>query len=51
MYHVLPALHEFLIDDLASVVLAGLDMDCLLDYGACPASECLSSAILQEASP
>ena len=30
-HHVLAALHELLVDDLASIVLAGLDVDGFLD--------------------
>ena len=45
-HHVLPALHELLVDDLASIVLAGLDVHGLLDDGVCTASQSLSGAIL-----
>ena len=45
-YHVLPALHEFLVNDLASEVLAGLDVHGLLDNGIRAATEGLARAVL-----
>ena len=37
-YHVLSALHELLVDDLASIILSSLDMDCFFDDGVCAAA-------------
>lgn len=44
--HVFPALHEFLVDYLASIVLSSSNMDGLLDDGIGPAAEGLSCPIL-----
>jgi hypothetical protein len=46
-HHVFPTLHELLVNDLASIVFAGLDMYGLLDDGICAASKRASCAILQ----
>lgn len=43
----LTALHEFLVDDLAGIILARLDMNRFLYNGICTATECLSSTILE----
>ena len=45
-HHVLPPLHELLVDDLASIVLPGLDVYGLLDDGIRPTPECLAGAVL-----
>ena len=45
-HHVFPPLHEFLVDDLASIVLSSLDMHGLLDDGVCSTAQSLASAIL-----
>lgn len=45
-HHVLPSLHEFLVDDLACVVFARLDVDGLLHDGIGPTSKGFSRAIL-----
>ena len=45
-YHVLPTLHEFLIDDLASIVLASLDVNGFLDDGVGSATQGLAGTIL-----
>lgn len=44
--HVLAALHELLVDDLAGIVLARLDVHGLLYDGVCSTAERLASAIL-----
>lgn len=49
-YHVLPTLHELLVDHLAGIVLAGLDMDGLLYDRIRSAAEGLPCAILCELS-
>lgn len=45
--HVLTALHKLLVDDLAGIVLAGLDVDGLLYDGIGAASKRLACAILR----
>ena len=45
-HHMFPTLHEFLIDDLACVVLSGLYMDGLFDNSICTATKGSSCAIL-----
>jgi hypothetical protein len=42
----LPPLHELLVDDLAGIVLAGLDVDGLLHDGIRSATKRLACAIL-----
>ena len=42
----LPPLHELLVDDLASIILARLDMHGLLYDGIRAAAQCLASAVL-----
>lgn len=49
-HHMLAALHEALVDDLAGVVLAALDVDRLLHDRVRPAAERLSGAVLSGAS-
>jgi len=46
-YHVLPPLHEFLVDDFASIVLAGFDMNRLLHDCIRAAPEGTSCAVLE----
>ena len=46
-YHVLPTLHEFLVNDLASKVLAGLDVYRFFDDSIRPTSKGFTSPILQ----
>ena len=48
-HHVFPPLHELLVDDFAGKVLAGLDVDGLLDDGIRSAAERLARAVLSEA--
>ena len=45
-HHVFPPLHELLVDDLASIVLAGLDVYGLLHDSVRSAAECLACPIL-----
>jgi hypothetical protein len=45
-YHVLSTLHELLVNDLAGIVFASLDVDGLLDYGVCARPEGLASPVL-----
>ncbi len=45
-HHVLPPLHEFLVDDFARIVLASLDMHGLLDDRVRPTAKSLASTIL-----
>ena len=45
-YHVLPPFHEFLVDHLACIVLARLDVHGFLHDGIRPTPERLSSTIL-----
>ena len=45
-YHVLSALHELFVDDLAGIVFSGLDVDGLLHDGVGAASEGLAGAVL-----
>ena len=49
-YHILPTLHEFLVNDLASKVLACLDVYRFFDDSICPTSEGFTCPILQECS-
>lgn len=49
-HHVFPTLHKFLVDDLACKVLAGLDVDGLLDYGICSTSKRFTCPILEQSS-
>ena len=46
-HHVLPALHELLVDDLAGKVLAGLDVDSLFDDSIGAASEGFTCTVLE----
>lgn len=46
-HHVLSALHEFLVDDLAGIVLAGLDVDSLFDDGVGAGAKSLAGAVLE----
>jgi hypothetical protein len=46
----LTALHKLLVDDLAGIVLARLDVDGLLYDGVRSASECFACAVLQKGS-
>ena len=45
-HHILPPLHEFLVDHLACIVLARLDVHGFLHDGVRPTPQCLSGAIL-----
>ena len=42
----LPPLHELLVDDLAGIVLAGLDVDGLFDDGVGTGAEGFAGAVL-----
>ena len=44
----LAPLHELLVDDLAGIVFAGVDVDGLLHDGVRPAPERLACAVLRE---
>jgi hypothetical protein len=44
--HMFSALHELLVDDLASIILASLDVDRFFDYGIRPATESLARSVL-----
>lgn len=46
-----PALHEFLVDDFASIVLASLDMNRLLHDCICAATKGTSGAVLRFTKP
>ena len=46
-HHVLAALHELLVDDLAGIVLAGLDVDGLLDDGVRAAPKGFACPVLE----
>ena len=50
-HHVLAPLHELLVDDLARIVLARLDVHGLLHDGVRAAAEGLARAILPAANP
>lgn len=43
-----PALHELLVDDFASIVLAGLDVDGFLDNGVGSTAESPAGSVLSE---
>ena len=42
------ALHQLLVDDFASIIFAGMDVDRLLDNSESPTAQRLSRAILEE---
>ncbi len=44
-----PSFHELLVNDLASIVFAGLDVYGLLNDGICPTAKCPPSTILGDA--
>ncbi len=46
--HVFTALHEFLVDNFAGIVLACLDVDCFFDDGIGSAAESSASSVLSE---
>ena len=50
-YHVFSALHELLVDDFASIVLASLDMNCFLYDCICAAAQGTPSTVLEFIKP
>jgi hypothetical protein len=45
-HHIFASLHELLVDDLAGIVLASLDVDRLFDDGVRSAAQSLACAVL-----
>jgi hypothetical protein len=45
-HHMLPPLHELLVDDFTSIIFATLDVNSLLDDRIRSATECLARTVL-----
>lgn len=46
--HISMTLHKLLVDDFAGIVFARLDVNGLLYDGVCPATQCLTGAVLRD---